>query len=303
MTRGSISGTSRRGTKKTVIDGGMSAAYLPSGHIVYAKAGKLLAVPFDVQRREVTGTPFEVQDGVMMSRNTGAAHYALSKRGDLAYVPGTAEGGRRTLVWVDRNGKAEPLPLPPASYLYPRISPDQKRLAVEIEGPNHDFYFYDFARTVLSKVTTDGLSHDPVWSPDGLRLAFRSWQAGGMTMWWMQSDRSGKSPTARSRRDAAEPGLVFSGWEVSRVRSEESRDARGRLGAAARRRYEAAPDCRPDQVRRGLDEVFAGRALGRVLVGRIRQTGDLRAGLSRPWPEGAGFERRWHRSGVAPIRR
>jgi serine/threonine-protein kinase len=180
----------KAGTKKTVIDGGTSAAYLPSGHIVYAKAGKLLAVPFDLQRREVTGTSFEVQDGVMMSRNTGAAHYALSKRGDLAYVPGTAEGGRRTLVWVDRNGKPEPLPLPPASYLYPRISPDQKRLAVEIEGPNHDFYLYDFARTVLSKVTTDGLSHDPVWSPDGLRLAFRSWQAGGMTMWWMQSDRS-----------------------------------------------------------------------------------------------------------------
>jgi Tol biopolymer transport system component len=62
---------------------------------------------------------------------------------------------------------------------------------VEIEGPNHDFYFYDFARTVLSKVTTDGLSHDPVWSPDGARLAFRSWQAGGMTLWSMRSDRSG----------------------------------------------------------------------------------------------------------------
>jgi serine/threonine protein kinase len=181
----------KTGTKKTVIEGGMSGTYLPSGHIVYARSGKLMAVPFDVQRREVTGTAFEVQDGVMMSRNTGAADYAISKRGDLAYVPGPAEGGRRTLVWVDRNGKPEPLPLPPASYLYPRISPDQKRLAVEIEGPNHDFYLYDFARTVLSKVTTDGLSHDPVWSPDGLRLAFRSWQAGGMTMWWMQSDRSG----------------------------------------------------------------------------------------------------------------
>jgi hypothetical protein len=43
----------------------------------------------------------------MMSRNTGAAHYGLSKRGDLAYVPGPAEGGRRTLVWVDRSGNAE----------------------------------------------------------------------------------------------------------------------------------------------------------------------------------------------------
>ncbi|MGZ7080570.1 MAG: protein kinase domain-containing protein, partial [Thermoanaerobaculia bacterium] len=37
--------------KKTVITGGTSAAYSPSGHIVYARAGKLLAVPFDVARR------------------------------------------------------------------------------------------------------------------------------------------------------------------------------------------------------------------------------------------------------------
>jgi serine/threonine-protein kinase len=40
-------------------------------------------------------------------------------------------------------------------------------------------------------MTTDGESHDPVWTPDGRRLAFRSWQAGGMTMWWMPADRSG----------------------------------------------------------------------------------------------------------------
>ena len=178
-------------TRKTLIEGAMAATYLSSGHIVYAKGGKLMAVAFDLRRRAVTGTPFEVQDGVMMSRNTGAAHYAVSKRGDLAYVPGTIEGGRRTLVWVDRSGKPVPLSLPPASYLYPRISPDGQTLAVEIEGPNHDVYFYDFQRTVLSKITTDGLSHDPVWSPNGARLAFRSWQAGGMTMWWMRADRSG----------------------------------------------------------------------------------------------------------------
>ena len=181
----------RTGAKKTIIQGGTSATYSPSGHIVYARSGKLMAVPFDVQRREATGVAFEVQDGVMMSRNTGAAHYSLSKSGDLAYVPGPAEGGRRTLVWVERSGNAEPLGLPAASYLYPRISPDGRTVAVEIEGPNHDFYFFDLARTVLSKVTTDGLSHDPVWSPDGTRLAFRSWQAGGMTLWSMPSDRSG----------------------------------------------------------------------------------------------------------------
>ena len=68
--------------KKTLIDGGTSAVYSPSGHIVYAKQGKLFAAAFDLRRREVTGPPIEVIDGVMMSGNTGAAEYSLSGRGD-----------------------------------------------------------------------------------------------------------------------------------------------------------------------------------------------------------------------------
>ena len=99
------------GKHKPLITGGTSAIYSPSGHIIYARAGKLFAVPFDLKRQEVTGSAFEVLSGVMMSRDTGAAEFKLSNRGDLAYVPGAAEGGGRTLVWVDRSGKAEPLPL------------------------------------------------------------------------------------------------------------------------------------------------------------------------------------------------
>jgi eukaryotic-like serine/threonine-protein kinase len=178
------------GQHKPLISGGTSAVYSPSGHIVYARDGKLFAVPFDTESQEITGPAFEVFNGVMMSRNTGVAEFRISMRGDLAYIPGPAEGGNRTLVWVDRAGRAEPLPLSPASYLYPRLSPDGRSLAVEIEGPNHDFYIYDFARAVLSKMTTDGLSHDPVWTPNGKNLAFRSWRTGGMTMWWMPMDRS-----------------------------------------------------------------------------------------------------------------
>jgi serine/threonine protein kinase len=178
------------GSHKPLITGGTSAVYFPTGHIIYARAGKLFAVPFDPKRQEVTGGPFEVLSDVMMSRNTGSAEFRVSNRGDLAYVAGAAEGGNRRLIWVDRSGKEEPLPLPPASYLYPHISPDGRSLAVEIEGPNHDFYVYDFARAVLSKMTTDGLSHDPVWTPDGKSLAFRSWQGEGMTLWMMPVDRS-----------------------------------------------------------------------------------------------------------------
>jgi hypothetical protein len=176
--------------RKPLVQGGFSPRYSPSGHIIYARGGSLYAVPFDARSLEVTGPPVKVVDGIFMSTNSGSAHFDISRAGDLAYAAGKAEGGQRTMVWVDREGKAAPLPLPPRSYLFPRISPDDKQLAYEIEGVNHDLYIYDPDRGVTTKMTTDGVSHAPVWTPDGKHIAFRSWKAGTMTMWWMPSDRS-----------------------------------------------------------------------------------------------------------------
>jgi serine/threonine-protein kinase len=177
--------------RRTLVQGGFSARYSPSGHLVYARGSNLYAVPFDAKRLEVTGPPVKVVEGVFMSTNSGAAYFDISRSGALAYAVGKAEGGERTLVWVDRQGKATPLSLPPRSYLFPRVSPDGKQLAFEVEGVNHDLYEYDADRGVTTKMTTDGVSHAPVWTPDGKHLAFRSWKAGTMTMWWMPADRSG----------------------------------------------------------------------------------------------------------------
>ena len=167
------------GKRKTLIEGGTCPRYSPTGHLLYARAGNLFAVPFDRKRWEVTGPPVAVVEGLLMSRNTGAAYYTLSETGTLAYVPGLAEGGERQLLWVNRQGKETPLPLPQRSYLYPHLSPDGKQLALEIEGPSHDFYLYDFDRGVLTKLTLDGLSHAPVWSPDGKRIGLSLLEARG----------------------------------------------------------------------------------------------------------------------------
>jgi Tol biopolymer transport system component len=181
------------GTKqrKTLVQGGFSARYSPSGHLVYAREGNLYAVPFDAKALELTGSPLKVAEGIFMSTNAGSAYFDVSRTGSLAYAVGKTEGGERTLVWVDRQGKSTPLSLPVRSYLFPRISPDGRQIAFEVEGVNHDLYAYDPDRGVTTKMTTDGVSHAPVWTPDGKRLAFRSWKAGTMTMWWMPSDRSG----------------------------------------------------------------------------------------------------------------
>ena len=180
----------RTGQTKVLVEGGTHPRYLPSGHLVYARNGKLLAVRFDPDRLEVTGQPITVIDGVLMSRNTGAANFDVSAAGDLVYAPGQCEGGARTLHWVDRSGHAEPLPLPARSYLHPRISPDGRRLALEIEGANHDCYVYDFASGVLSNLTTDGVSHWPLWSPDGNMIGYRSGAMVHFRLWQVPSDRS-----------------------------------------------------------------------------------------------------------------
>ncbi|MBI1789028.1 MAG: PD40 domain-containing protein [Acidobacteria bacterium] len=81
--------------------------------------------------------------------------------------------------------------MPPRMYLHPRLSPDGRQIAVEIEGPTHDLYSYEIARGVLTRVSLHGSSHWPVWTPDGKRLAFRIWWPGEkFTMWWMPADRS-----------------------------------------------------------------------------------------------------------------
>jgi Tol biopolymer transport system component len=141
---------------------------------------------------QVTGQPVTVLEGVLMSRNTGVANFDLSANGDLVYVPGICEGGARTLYWVDRSGHAEKLPLPARSYLHPRISPDAHKLAIEIEGSNHDCYVYDFTSGVLSNITTDGLSHWPLWSPDGKTIGYRAGPMGKWRLSQVPADRSGR---------------------------------------------------------------------------------------------------------------
>jgi serine/threonine-protein kinase len=178
------------GQKKVLLEGGTHPRYSPSGHLLYAHDAKIFAIRLDPERLETIGEPFEVLDGVLMSRNTGVANYDVSANGDLVYISGLCDGGMRTLVWVDRNGKPESVGLPARSYLHPRLSPDDRRLAIEIEGPSHDLHVYDFDRGVLTNITTNGVSHWPIWSPDGTQLGYRSGPMSKFRLWRVPADRS-----------------------------------------------------------------------------------------------------------------
>ena len=182
------------GEQKVVIRGGTYPWYVPTGHLVYYRAGTIMAVPFDTARLAVLGTPAPVIEGVMSSTgNALGAQFSISSRGSLVYVSGGPEGGAElTLVWVDRKGLAQPLPASPHAYGNPRLSPDGRQVALDItEGGKEDIWIYDLARDALTRLTFEGFNSFPVWTPDGKRVAYRSQRAGGYNMYWTPADGSG----------------------------------------------------------------------------------------------------------------
>ena len=154
------------GERKVLVDGGTDARYASTGHLVYVRAGTLLAVPFDLGSLEANGDPIPILEGVSQSELTGAAQYSFSDRGSLFYVPGLSP--ERRLVWVDRNGVEEPIKAAARPYEQPRLSPDDRLLALEIEG---DIWAFDLVRETTTRITFDGGSR-PVWTPDGKQIVF-----------------------------------------------------------------------------------------------------------------------------------
>ena len=102
--------------RKTLVRGGTFGRYLPSGHLVYVNRGTLFAVPFDVDRLEVHGTPAPVLDQVGYNAATGSAQLDFSQTGTLIYRSGGAGGGLLTVAWLDGAGKTQPLLAKPGAY-------------------------------------------------------------------------------------------------------------------------------------------------------------------------------------------
>ncbi len=184
----------RTGERKTVLEGGSDARYVSTGHLIYAVGGIVFAAPFDLESRELRGAGVPVVEGVRRG-TSGALQLDVSDAGTLSYMPGPTgvDQGLRGLAMADRSGTITRLTVPPAAYSHVRVSRDGTRAAIGTDdGKQASVLIYALNRTsTIQRLTLEGKSRFPVWSPDGRWIAFQSGRDGDVAIFRQRADGTG----------------------------------------------------------------------------------------------------------------
>jgi Tol biopolymer transport system component len=179
--------------KPTVLQGlrGARAFGLVDGFLIYVRNdGALMAAPFDVGSLRA-GAPLQIADSVAVPSTAWTAPVALSANGSLLYQKGGIAG---QIVSVDQHGATRVLLDTVQAYLHPRLSPNGRRLAVEVQGAaGADIWISDLSEHTTERLTREGYNNRPEWSPDGSRVLYTSSRAPGNALWWQPADGSGNA--------------------------------------------------------------------------------------------------------------
>jgi tRNA A-37 threonylcarbamoyl transferase component Bud32 len=178
------------GGEATVLDlPGLQPLGVVGNTLVYATAsGTIMGVPIDLAKRRLLGAPVQLLDNVVVNLSTGLARAALA-HGTLMYQSGSQLS---QLVLVGRGETTRTLLGDRRDYLFPRLSPDGRRIALTIgAGDRRDIWLDDIASGTLTRLTSEGSANErPEWSPDGTRVLYRSDRGNRTGIYWRPADLS-----------------------------------------------------------------------------------------------------------------
>jgi serine/threonine protein kinase/Tol biopolymer transport system component len=129
--------------------------YVDPGYLVFAREGTLLAQRFDLESGQVRGEPFSIAERVRYFLSTGAASFAASRTGTLAYQ---SQEDVRRLTWLDRTGRELGSVGPPGNYLSVSIAPDGRRALSDRTRPGigtYGVWSLDLERGTETPVTSE----------------------------------------------------------------------------------------------------------------------------------------------------
>jgi Tol biopolymer transport system component len=215
--------------------------------LVYLQAdGTVMAVKLNASRRTLDGRPIPVHDPVRVEpANNGNSAAFVSRGGALV----TARGGTRgKLVWLSTGGRIEPLLAQARGFEQPRLSPDERRVAVVVHDDQHsDVWIYDRSLSTFSRLTTAETVTSADWSADGSRILFTASGEGARgAVWWQLA--AGGSPAERlyqntflsplasvspDGRSLLVTSLRETSWDILRVPLDSGSEARSYLATDA----------------------------------------------------------------------
>ena len=199
--------------------------YAAPGYLLFTREGIVRAQQLDHDSWQLKGEAYTVATDVSFDGG-----YSASSNGILAYHTG-GETRFSQLWWYDRSGQQLESLGEPGNYFFPRLSRDDRQLAVDLSDVNNagDLWLYrDLSRPVPTRFTfrpeNDSL---PIWSPDDSQIVFGSTRRTGSL-----NDLYLKPTTRQGDAEA-----LFSG-EVDIQPTDWSRD--GRFVLFTRRRSDLA---------------------------------------------------------------
>jgi serine/threonine protein kinase len=160
--------------RKLLLSAGTGVTWVPPGHLLYARNGKLMAQGFDAKALKLRGEPVSLGDVVAPTSRSGGPIASASQTGAIAY--GTLQLTNQRMAWVDFTGlEVASIPLAPGPYDLGSLSPDDRRVALQrIDSADEsDIWIADLERGVATRFTDEpGSNLAPSWSPDGTRIAY-----------------------------------------------------------------------------------------------------------------------------------
>jgi Tol biopolymer transport system component/tRNA A-37 threonylcarbamoyl transferase component Bud32 len=156
-------------------------ATFANGYLFFARAGTLMAQPFDTRRRALQDVP-----PVPVAEDVGITWYftgmfSVADDGVLTYRA-TSTPGTFQLTWVDRQGKTLATSGPPGTDGRVVLSPGDGNRAVAKDAPYNatgDLWMLDLAGGRRTRFTFNKNVYSPaVWSPDGAQVAYSAGRLG-----------------------------------------------------------------------------------------------------------------------------
>ena len=156
--------------------------YDSSGYLLMLRAGRLIALPFDERTLESQGEPIKLfgDEEIVVSM------FTTSLDGTLVFA-GPAVAGKQGIYWVDRQGGETLITEDAGWYTYPSLSPDGRQLVM-----THDsqLWIVELKGGRGMRLTQEGTSFVPMFTPDGQRVLFGSYQPDE-NLYSMATDGSG----------------------------------------------------------------------------------------------------------------